>query len=96
KFQLSLADRQCRMAELSQRCQDLITILATSMYAARQENELVRESADILCQQLRQKLTGRRPADRYFKQVTALGRKIAEGGFPGLEEIEPDEVLQRY
>ncbi len=27
KFQLTLADRQCRMAELSGRCQDLITIL---------------------------------------------------------------------
>jgi len=32
RFQLKLADRQCRMAELSLRCQDLITILATSMY----------------------------------------------------------------
>ena len=36
RFQLKLADRQCRMAELSQRCQDLITILTTSMYGARQ------------------------------------------------------------
>ena len=96
KFQLTLADRQCRMTELSQRCQDLITILATSMYAAREENELVRESADVLCQSLRQKLSGRRASDRYYKQVTALGRKIAEGGFPGLDEIVPDEILQSY
>ena len=36
RFQLKLADRQCRMAELSQRCQDVITMLTTSMYGARQ------------------------------------------------------------
>ena len=36
RFQLKLADRQCRMAELSQRCQDVITILTTTMYGARQ------------------------------------------------------------
>ena len=36
KLQLKLADRQCRMAELSQRCKTLITILCTSLYARRQ------------------------------------------------------------
>jgi len=96
KFQLSLVDRQCRMAELSSRCQDFITLLATSMYAAREESELVRESADILCQSLRQKLDGRRPANQYYKQVTTLGETIAESGFPGLEAIEPGEILQPY
>lgn len=101
KFQLKLADRQCKMAELSGRCQDLLTILVTACYAAREEfdNEdgsLVRESADILCQQLRQKLTGRRPENRYYKQVTALGKRISEEGFPGLEEITPEEILMPY
>ena len=33
KHQLKLADRQCRMAELSQRVQDLVVILATSLWA---------------------------------------------------------------
>ena len=33
RFQLKLADRQCRMAELSQRCQDVITILTTACTA---------------------------------------------------------------
>ena len=36
KHQLSLADRQCRMSELSQRLQDLVVILATSLWAGRQ------------------------------------------------------------
>ncbi len=35
KHQLGLADRQCRMSELSQRIQDAVTILCTSLYAAR-------------------------------------------------------------
>lgn len=107
KFQLKLADRQCRMAELSSRCQDLITILATSMYAAREQvsavdekeaaaDEMIRESADLLCQKLRQKLDGRRPSNQYFKQVTALGARIEAEGFPGLEEIDPPAILQKY
>ncbi|MEM8865998.1 MAG: acyl-CoA dehydrogenase family protein, partial [Planctomycetota bacterium] len=107
KFQLKLADRQCRMAELSSRCQDLITILATSMYAAREQvsavdaNEarddaLIKQSADVLCQRLRQKLDGRRPANQYFKQVTQLGARIAAEGFPGLEDIQQSEILQQY
>lgn len=95
KFQLSLADRQCRMAELSGRCQDLITILATSMHAAGKD-EVTQKSADILCQMLRQKLDGRRPPNQYFKQVTALGENIVENGFPGLEEIDPEEILMKY
>ena len=101
KFQLKLADRQCRMADLSQRAQDLITILTTAMYAARQEDEIVREAADVLCRSLRNKLTGKRPSDRYFKQVTALGRRIAAGEADaprslGLEGIEPPTILERY
>jgi hypothetical protein len=96
KFQLALADRQCRMAELSLRCQDLITMLCTALYGARQENELVRDAADLLCQELAQKYTGQRPSNSYFRQVTKLGARIAEGGFPGLEGINGGEILMRY
>src|SRR5262249_34115592 len=46
KHQLGLADRQCRMSELSQRLQDLVTILCTSLHAARQNDEVTRQSAD--------------------------------------------------
>ena len=35
KHQLALADRQCRMSDLSQQIQDAVTILCTSLYAAR-------------------------------------------------------------
>jgi hypothetical protein len=96
KFQLSLADRQCRMAELSARCQYFITILCTALYGARQSDSILRESADVLCQELAQQLTGKRPSNAYFKQVTQLGAAIAEGQFPGISELKPDEILMRY
>ncbi len=96
KFQLSLADRQCRMAELSHRCQNLIVILCTALYGARTQDELVRESADVLCQELIQEYTGARPTNSYFRQVTQLGGAIAAGSFPGLVEITPEEILMRY
>jgi alkylation response protein AidB-like acyl-CoA dehydrogenase len=96
RFQLKLADRQCRMAELSQRCQDLITILATSMYAAREDDRIVREAGDVLCQEMRRKLTGRRPSNQYFRQVTDLGAAIADGEFASIAGLDPDVILMPY
>jgi hypothetical protein len=96
RFQLKLADRQCRMAELSLRCQDLITILTTSMYGARHEDPLTRDAADILCQNMRQKLLGRRPSNHYFRRVTELGAAIAEGQFRSIAGVEADEILMPY
>ena len=96
KHQLKLADRQCRISEISTRVQDAVTILCTSLYASRQTDELVREAADIICQDLTRKLTGERPSDRYFRAVTKLGESIAEVGFPGIEGLKPDEILMPY
>jgi hypothetical protein len=96
KFQLALADRQCRMAELSLRCQDMITMLCTSLYGGRTDNEMVRDAADLLCQELTTKYTGRRPSNKYYRQVTELGAAIADGGFPGLEGIDAGDILMAY
>jgi len=96
KFQLSLADRQCRMAELSGRCQDLITMLCTSLYGARQADEIVRASADVLCQEITQKFTGKRASNRFYKQVTQLGAAIADGEFTSIAGLDPDEIMMKY
>ncbi|QDU58747.1 acyl-CoA dehydrogenase family protein [Aeoliella mucimassa] len=96
KFQLGLADRQCRMAELSSRCQTMLTLLATSLYAARQENALLTAAADTFCQHEIAKLTGRRATNKYYRQVTELGQAIVEQGFPGLEEIDIDDIKMPY
>jgi hypothetical protein len=96
KHQLRLADRQCRMAELSQRLQDQVVILATSLWASRQSSEIVQTAADILCQDLTRKITGKRPSDAYFRAVTKLGEKVAEGGFEAIAGIEAAEILMPY
>jgi Acyl-CoA dehydrogenase, C-terminal domain len=96
KFQLKLADRQCRMVELSQRCQDLIIMLTTSLYGARQSDAVLQDAAFVMCEMLRQKLLGRRPSNHYFRRVTELGAAVAEGRFKSVEGVKPDEILMRY
>jgi alkylation response protein AidB-like acyl-CoA dehydrogenase len=96
KHQLKLADRQCRMSELSGRVQKLIVMLCTSLYAAKQNDEVVQDAADVLCQDLKREFTGKRPSDRYYRSVTSLGEKIADGGFTSIAGIEPDAILMRY
>ena len=95
KHQLALADRQARIAELTQRVVDATVILCTSLYAARQTDELVRLAADTMCDELTQKLTGSRPSDRYYRKVTKLGAAIADGEFAGIPDV-PDGILMDY
>ena len=96
KFQLKLADRQCRMSELSLRIQKLIVMLSTALYGARQEDEVVRQAADVLCQDLTRELTGARPSNDYYRKVTKLGATIADGGFASIAGLQPDEILMGY
>jgi acyl-CoA dehydrogenase len=96
KHQLKLADRQCRMAELSQRVQDLVVILATSLWAGRESSEIVQSAADILCQDLTRRLTGKRPTDAYYRAVTKLGETIAAGGFEAIAGVEAEPILMPY
>ncbi|TWT30759.1 acyl-CoA dehydrogenase family protein [Blastopirellula retiformator] len=95
KHQLKLADRQCRMSLLSGQVQKLITILCTSLYASQQENELVREAADIICREMTNEVLSKPVSDRHFRRVTRLGAAIAEQGFPGVDGA-PDEILMKY
>jgi hypothetical protein len=96
KHQLKLADRQCRMAELSQRIQWATVILCTSLYGSRQEDDLIRAAADCVCDDLTAKLMGHRPSDRYLRKVTGLGAAIAEGKFSALRDVESDPILMSY
>jgi alkylation response protein AidB-like acyl-CoA dehydrogenase len=96
KHQLKLADRQCRMSELSARIQSLVIMLCASLYAARQDDEVLRSAADVLCQDLKRQLTGQRPSDRYFRAATKLGEQIVEGGFRSIAGMKVDEILMPY
>ncbi len=96
KYKLALADRQCAMADLSERIQLGIVALVTCLHASRQEDALVREAADAVCHHLRNKISGRRPSTGYFRAVTKLGKKIAEGGISLLDGVDETEILQKY
>jgi alkylation response protein AidB-like acyl-CoA dehydrogenase len=96
KHQLKLADRQCRIAEESQRVQDTVVMLVTALWGGRQKNEAAVAAADILCQDLRRKLTGQRPSDDYFRQIGKLADMILAGGYEALTGVPADEILMRY
>ncbi|MBX9572591.1 MAG: acyl-CoA/acyl-ACP dehydrogenase [Candidatus Obscuribacterales bacterium] len=94
--QLRLADRQCRIADMSQRVQDLITIIVTALYAQELNDEVMLGAADILCQDLTRKLSGERPSDQYFKDCRKLAEKIIEGGMPSLQGVAQADIMFRY
>jgi alkylation response protein AidB-like acyl-CoA dehydrogenase len=96
KHQLKLADRQCRMAELSQRVQDAVVILVTALWAHHQGGEAAAAAADILCQDLRRKLRGERPSDRYFRDTARLADLVIGGGFEALAGVPRGDILMRY
>lgn len=96
KHQLKLADRQCRIAEMSSRVQDAVVMLVTANYANAEQNPTLIAAADILCQDLRRKLSGERPSDSYFKSCSKLADMVIEGKFPGLSEIDCEDILFKY
>jgi alkylation response protein AidB-like acyl-CoA dehydrogenase len=96
KHQLKLADRQCRIAELSQRVQDTIMLLITTLSAHQQRDETSKMAADILCQDLRRKLTGERTSDTYFRDCCKLADAIIDGGWGVLSDAPTDKILMRY
>jgi alkylation response protein AidB-like acyl-CoA dehydrogenase len=97
KHQLKLVDRQCKMAELSQRVQDTVTMVVTLLHAGRRKNSAAIAAADLLCQDLRRKLTGERPSDRYFKEVNELADHIeSNNGADFFQDVSVEEILMKY
>ncbi|MBV9123430.1 MAG: acyl-CoA/acyl-ACP dehydrogenase [Planctomycetes bacterium] len=96
KHQLKLADRQCRMAELSQRVQDAVVLLVTALWGGRQKTEGMIAAADILCQDLHRKLTGERPADSYFRDCDRLADLILAGHLEALAGAPEGDILMKY
>jgi alkylation response protein AidB-like acyl-CoA dehydrogenase len=96
KYQLKLTDRQCLIAELSQRIQDNVVILVTALWGHQQKNEAAVAAADLLCQDLTRKLTGRRPNGRYYKDVNALADLILSGGFDALAGVPQADIMMKY
>jgi alkylation response protein AidB-like acyl-CoA dehydrogenase len=96
KHQLKLADRQCRIAELSQRVQDTIIMLVTALWGRQQKDQAAVAAADLLCQDLRRKLTGERPSDSYFRDCAKLADLVINGGYEALAGAPLAEILMPY
>lgn len=96
KHQLGLADRQCSIAELSARIQNMIIILTVCQHAGKQSDTLVHQAADVLCQDLKQQITGALPNGAYFRSACKLGEQIARDGFSLLDGVEAPEILMPY
>ena len=96
KFQLALADRQCAMARTSQRIQDGIVMLCTSLHATSEADELTTGAADVLCTRLRRRLRGSRPSSRDDCRATEVGAAIADGKWSALEGIAGVDILMQY
>ncbi|HEV3204658.1 MAG TPA: acyl-CoA dehydrogenase family protein [Gemmataceae bacterium] len=96
KHQLQLADRQCRMAELSQRVQDTVVMLTTALWGHQQRNEGALLSADILCQDIRRKITGDRPSDQYYQDCANLADLVIGGSLQALQDAPEADILMKY
>ena len=96
KHQLKLADRQCRMAELSHRVQTAVVILCTSLYAGSHADPMIQQAGNILATSLTSQLLGRRPSDRDLRALTKLGADVAEHSFPGLKDVPTSPILMPY
>ncbi|SMP76467.1 Acyl-CoA dehydrogenase [Neorhodopirellula lusitana] len=94
--QLKLADRQCRMSQLSSKMQDALVILVTSQYAALSKDAVTEAAGLAMCAELRRRITGAKATDREFRQVTDLGKRIAEKGWRELDGVQPGGILQSY
>ncbi len=63
---------------------------------ARRRKRPSRRRTSQLCQDLRRKLTGERPSDRYFKDANKLADLILSGGFEELAGVPRDDILMKY
>ena len=78
KYQLGLADKQCRMSIISRKVQNLITMMVTVCYAyTHQTDALSPFIADVSCENLKNKITGKHPTDSQIKKSVRLGEAIA-------------------
>lgn len=96
KHQLKLADRQCRIADLSDRVQKTITMLVTAQWAHNQQDDVLIAAADILCQDLRRDLTGEHASDKYYRACSKLADAIIGGGYKDLQDVHQADILFSY
>ena len=84
------------MSALSAHLQDAITIMVTALHAARSEDAVTIQAADVLCSELRRKMTGTAASDRDFRRMTELGSMIADEGWVELQDATASDIMMPY
>ena len=92
KYQLGLADKQCRMSILSRRIQHLVTMMVTVCYTFAKADPLMAAIADVSCENLKNKITGNHPTDLQIRKSVSLGKTLAN---PQDGSVY-DSILMRY
>ncbi len=95
-YRNELWEQQCQIHAISSRIQKQIVLLCISHYGARQDRDIVRAAAEVLCRDLRRELSGERPSDQDWQMIDRLGTAILDGGFPGVPEGPIESILMRY
>lgn len=96
KHKLNLPNRQCAMSDLSQQVQDLLVMVTTALWGARQKDDQVQQAALVMCQELRRKVTGAKPTNKESRTITKLGQSIVEKGYQPIADIKTKEILMSY
>ena len=96
KYQLKLADRQCRMSAISLNIQHAIVMLVTSLYARQSGDAITRAAGDTICRELKRSILSTAPTDKDFRQVVQVGADIADNGWQELHDVDGGEIMMPY
>ena len=96
KHQLGLADRQCRMSELSQRCKTPSRSCARRSTPPGRTTKSCARLPMSCARTLTRKITGKRPATATIAQSRSSGEAIAEGGFKSIAGLDAGEIMMPY
>jgi alkylation response protein AidB-like acyl-CoA dehydrogenase len=96
KHGAKLADRQNVLIRLSQRVQDALIIAITAGHADASGSEATIAAADILCRDLRRRLTGSMADECYDRACVRLAELIKEGKFSELEGAAETPIFRAY
>lgn len=96
KHGAKLGDRQNVLIRLSQRVQDALIIVITAGHADANGSEATIAAADILCRDLRRRLTGAAPDECYDRACVRLAELISAGKFSELDGAAETPIFRPY
>jgi len=96
KYGPALQDEQCILVDLSRDTQNLLMIAVVACWGSEQSDPTLVKCAELLCQELTNKVTGGRLGARYRRGLAGLGRDVIEGKFSPINGVARGSVLQPY